>query len=373
MANRAKHTESQRWGLNVLDSYQDHVAVVDPLNYLVDVLLELMRSPLLQLLVDEDVDRVLGSGAESLTDAAVVRQGIIAANFRVLGQFAGHARAIQRTAPEFEDESLHGNSLYAGIAPEAETEAEPNSFRRHEIQENRMNSAGAKLSKTAFPGKMNGMIVTIDGPAGAGKSTVARALARRLGCCYLDTGAMYRAVALAGLQAGVDWNRPEQLAELAATLDLRVSGVKVYLQGEDVTGAVRSQVVTSVTRHAANHPQVRSRLVLLQRAVAAGQDVVTEGRDQGTVVFPQAECKIFLTASPEERARRRQLDLQQRGESATLEEILAAQARRDHEDATRPIGPLCRAEDAVEVLTDGLTQEQVVDRLEELVRSRMPN
>jgi len=216
------------------------------------------------------------------------------------------------------------------------------------------------------------MIVTIDGPAGAGKSTVARALARRLGYCYLDTGAMYRAVALAGLQAGVDWNRPEQLAELAATLHLRVSGAKVFLQGEDVTGAVRSQVVTSVTRHAANHPQVRSRLVLLQRAVAAGQDVVTEGRDQGTVVFPQAECKIFLTASPEERARRRQHDLQQRGEPATLEEILAAQARRDHEDATRSIGPLCRAEDAVEVLTDGLTQEQVVDRLEELVRSRMP-
>ena len=169
-----------------------------------------------------------------------------------------------------------------------------------------------------LPGTINGMIVTIDGPAGAGKSTVARALARRLGYCYLDTGAMYRAVALAGLQAGVDWNRPEQLAELAPTLDLRVSGERIYLQGEDVTDAVRTQAVTSVTRHAANHPQVRAHLVRLQRAVAAGQDIVTEGRDQGTVVFPQAECKIFLTASPEERARRRQRDLQQRGESATL-------------------------------------------------------
>jgi cytidylate kinase len=215
------------------------------------------------------------------------------------------------------------------------------------------------------------MIVTIDGPAGAGKSTVARALARRLGYCYLDTGAMYRAVALAGLQAGVDWNRPQQLAELAPTLDLRVAGARIYLQGADVTDAVRSQAVTSVTRYAANHPQVRAHLVDLQRALAAGQSMVTEGRDQGTVVFPQAECKIYLTASPEERARRRQRDLQERGESASLPQILAAQQRRDQEDASREVGPLRRAEDAVEVLTDGLTEEQVVDRLEELVRSRI--
>jgi cytidylate kinase len=183
---------------------------------------------------------------------------------------------------------------------------------------------------------------------------------------------MYRAVALAGLRAGVDWNRPEQLAELAPTLDLRFSGARLYLQGEDVTDAVRTQEVTSVTRYAANHPQVRGRLVLLQRAMAAGRDIVTEGRDQGTVVFPQAECKIFLTAGAEERARRRQRDLHERGEPATLQQILAAQERRDHEDAAREVGPLLRAEDAVEVLTDGLTQEEVVDRLEELVRSRMP-
>lgn len=219
---------------------------------------------------------------------------------------------------------------------------------------------------------MNGMIVTIDGPAGAGKSTVARALARRLGFCHLDTGAMYRAVALAGLQAGVDWTRPAALAELAATLDIRVSGGRTYLQGVDVTDSVRTQEVTSATRYAANNPQVRAHLVRLQQAVAAGNDIVTEGRDQGTVVFPQAECKIFLTASPEERARRRQLDLQQRGEAGTLEEILTAQQRRDHEDATREVGPLLRAEDAVEVLTDGLTEEQVVASLEELVRNRTP-
>jgi cytidylate kinase len=215
---------------------------------------------------------------------------------------------------------------------------------------------------------MDGMIVTIDGPAGAGKSSVAKALAGRLGFFHLDTGAMYRAVALAGLRQGVDWDRPEQLAELAAVIDLRVRGERIMLQGEDVTAAVRTQEVTAATRHAAGNPQVRARLVLLQREAAEGRDVVTEGRDQGTVVFPAAACKIFLTASPAERARRRLLDLQQQGESATLQQILAQQQRRDEEDAARAVGPLRRATDAVEVLTDGLTQDEVVDRLEALVR-----
>jgi cytidylate kinase len=182
---------------------------------------------------------------------------------------------------------------------------------------------------------------------------------------------MYRAVALAGLRRGVDWNVPEQLAALAAELDLGVRGERIYLEGEDVTATVRTQEVTAATRHAAGNPQVRARLVQLQRAVVAGMDVVTEGRDQGTVVFPAAECKIFLTASPEERARRRLLDLGQQGETATLDQILAEQHRRDAEDAAREVGPLRRADDAVEVLTDGLTQDQVVDRLEGLVRERM--
>lgn len=215
------------------------------------------------------------------------------------------------------------------------------------------------------------MIVTIDGPAGAGKSTVAQALARRLGFSYLDTGAMYRAVALAGLRRGVAWDRPEQLAELARQVDIRVTDDRIHLDGEDVTETVRSLEVTSVTRHAAGNPQVREYLVELQRTVAAGRDdTVTEGRDQGTVVFPHAACKIFLTASPPERARRRLEDLAVRGETATLEEILAAQERRDREDSTRAVGPLVRAPDAIEVLTDGLTIDEVVDRLEALVRKR---
>ena len=199
---------------------------------------------------------------------------------------------------------------------------------------------------------------------------MARALARRLGFRYLDTGAMYRAVALAGLRRGVTWSQPGQLADLARQLDLRVAGDRILLDGEDVTEVLRSSEVTAVTRYAADNPQVREQLVLLQRAVAAGQDIVTEGRDQGTVVFPDAACKIFLTAGPEERARRRLYDLVARGEYATHEGVLLAQQRRDLEDATRPGGTLRAAPDAVEITTDGLTVEQVVDRLESLARRR---
>jgi cytidylate kinase len=212
------------------------------------------------------------------------------------------------------------------------------------------------------------MIITIDGPAGAGKSTVARALARRLGYKYLDTGAMYRAVALAGMRQGVDWDRPEQLAELAGKLDIEVIGEKIFLDGEDETEAVRSSAVTAVTRYAADNPDVRRQLVSLQRASAGGDDVVTEGRDQGTVVFPQAECKIFLTAGAQQRARRRLRDLQDQGESATLEEVMAAQQRRDRRDSTRDVGRLVPAPDAREVCTDGMAFDEVVDHLEAIVR-----
>ncbi len=214
------------------------------------------------------------------------------------------------------------------------------------------------------------MIVTIDGPAGAGKSTVAKALAGRLGFDFLDTGAMYRAVALAGLRRGVDWGRPEQLAQLAAQVSIELACGRMLLDGEDVTAAVRSQEVTAVTRHAADNPEVRARLVELQRRAARGRNVVTEGRDQGSLAFPDAECKIFLTASPEERSRRRVEDLRAQGDRATFEDVLAAQNRRDEEDRSRPVGPLVRAPDAVEVRTDGLAIDQVVDRLEAIVRSR---
>jgi CMP/dCMP kinase len=214
------------------------------------------------------------------------------------------------------------------------------------------------------------MIVTIDGPAGAGKSTVARRLAKRLGFEYLDTGAMYRAVTLAAMRRGLPWSEPEKLAELSRQLPLQVVGCRIFLAHEDVTDAVRTSEVTAVTRYAADNPQVRQHLVSVQRAMAERSSIVTEGRDQGTVVFPDAQCKLFLTASPEERARRRLHDLQQRGESATFEIVLAEQQRRDDRDASRTVGPLRPADDAIQVVTDGMTIEQVVDQLEKIVRER---
>jgi cytidylate kinase len=212
------------------------------------------------------------------------------------------------------------------------------------------------------------MIVTIDGPAGAGKSSAARSLARRLGFHFLDTGAMYRAVALAGVRRGVNWDNPAELAEVAAGLTLEVTDDRVYLNGEDVTAAIRTLEITTLTQYAADNNAVRGLLIERQRAIAAGHDVVTEGRDQATVVFPHAECKIFLTASDEERARRRFQDLLARGEEVDFQVVLDKQRRRDERDVARPFGGLAKAADSIEVNTDGLTPDQVVDRLEEIVR-----
>ena len=216
------------------------------------------------------------------------------------------------------------------------------------------------------------MIVTIDGPAGAGKSSAAKALARRLGFRFLDTGAMYRAVALAASRRGIDWDDPAALGDLARRVNIEVRESRTLLDGQDVSREIRTHAVTSLTHYAASNPAVRARLVELQRSAAGDDNVVSEGRDQGTVVFPAAECKIFLTASAEERARRRLRDLEARGEKLSLQEVLADQNRRDHRDATRDVGPLVVADDAITVMTDGLSADEVVHRLEALVRARMP-
>ncbi|HEX3871070.1 MAG TPA: (d)CMP kinase [Pirellulales bacterium] len=216
------------------------------------------------------------------------------------------------------------------------------------------------------------MIVAIDGPAGAGKSSAARSLARRLGFRFLDTGAMYRAVTLSALRRQLSWDDPQALAELARQIDIELRNDQVLLDGEDVTREIRSLNITSLIHYAADNAGVRARLVELQRQAASGIDVVSEGRDQGTVVFPEAECKIFLNATAEERARRRIQDLEARGEHLPFDEVLRQQNLRDERDRQRPVGPLLRASDAIEINTDGLSPQEVVDRLEHAVRSRMP-
>lgn len=215
------------------------------------------------------------------------------------------------------------------------------------------------------------MIVTLDGPAGAGKSSTARALAARLGWCYMDTGAMYRAVALVALERGLPLDDGPGLAGLVETLGIAFRDGRVFVAGRDVTAEIRTERITQATRPVADAPAVRVAMKFAQRRMAEGIDVITEGRDQGSEVFPHAELKVFLTASAEERARRRQREEVARGRTdSTLEAVLMAQARRDEGDRSRPVGAMRPADDAVVFETDGLPPDEVVERLATLIAER---
>ena len=214
------------------------------------------------------------------------------------------------------------------------------------------------------------MIVTIDGPAGAGKSTVARMVADQLGYMFLDTGAMYRCVTLLAQENEIAWENEDAIGELGRTLAYVAERDKVFIAGEDVTQTIRSPEVTAVVHRAADNLQVREALVNLQRQLASDNNVVTEGRDQGTLAFPDAECKIYLSASPTERAQRRVDQLNANGGSVTLAETLEQQTLRDEQDEARELGGLKAADDALFVVTDGLNIMEVVEHIERLVRIR---
>ena len=216
--------------------------------------------------------------------------------------------------------------------------------------------------------------VAIDGPVGAGKSTVADAVADRLGILHLDTGAMYRALGLTALRRGCDLQDEEAIVRLCRELDVSVSyetdGQHTFVEGEDVTGLIRTQEVSMAASTVSRYAEVRKAMVRLQQKLAAETDMLLDGRDICTTVLPDATAKIFLTASPEERARRRFLELEQKGSGETYEQVLAELKERDYQDMNRPVEPLRQAPDAVLVDSTNLSFDEVVDAILRIVEEK---
>lgn len=214
--------------------------------------------------------------------------------------------------------------------------------------------------------------IAIDGPAGAGKSTIAKILADRLGYIYIDTGAMYRAITLAAVKKGISCEDAQALELLAAKTRIELVrdqslGQRVFCDGDDVTEEVRDPIINQRVSQVAHHEGVRRELVKKQQELAHSRHVVMDGRDIGTVVLPEADLKIFLTASPQERARRRYLELLEKGYSGSLEEIRANLEERDFQDTNRAVGPLRPAPGAVLIDTTYTTQERVVQKILQMV------
>jgi len=217
------------------------------------------------------------------------------------------------------------------------------------------------------------LVIAIDGPSGAGKSTAGRALARRLGYLFLDTGAMYRALGLKALRAGVPLDAEAALAELARTtrIELAGSGDVVSLDGEDVSGAIRTREVSAAASRVSVHPSVRRVMVAHQQEMGRAGGVVLDGRDVGTVVFPHADVKFYVDADPRRRAERRHAELAAAGTASDVDAIEREIRARDHADSTRSDSPLTRAPGAVYLDTTGLAPEEVVQRMAAIVEERL--
>lgn len=217
--------------------------------------------------------------------------------------------------------------------------------------------------------------IAIDGPAGAGKSTIARALAKRLGYIYVDTGALYRAVAYSAVCYGMPPNDEAAVAVLLPAMHVRLGFVdgeqRVFVNDNDVTAYIRTPEMSRAASDVSAFPSVRSFLLELQRRIAAENNVVMDGRDIGTVVLPNARIKIFLTASPEDRARRRALELEEKGTPQPYEDVLRDVQQRDYNDSHRAAAPLRQAEDAVLVDTTGNTLEQSIEQLTRVVEQAL--
>lgn len=212
------------------------------------------------------------------------------------------------------------------------------------------------------------LIIAVDGPSGAGKSTVARAVAKRLGILYLDTGAMYRAIGVAALEQGLDTQDEAAVSELIRTLRMDMKpaengGFRVWVDGRDLTDYIRTPQASRAATDVAAYAAVRSAMVGLQRKIAQGQNVILDGRDIGTTVFPDAPYKFYVSASLEERARRRHAELLARGENQTLEDVTRAIIQRDHDNASRLVSPERQASDALLIDTTGKSVDQVVNEI----------
>lgn len=222
-----------------------------------------------------------------------------------------------------------------------------------------------------------GLIIAIDGPSGAGKSTITKLLAQRLGYLNIDTGGMYRALALAVKRAGISSDDDDALARVCGGISIvferQNGGYRIIADGEDVSEAIRTPEISLLTSRVSSRKVVRDILTRLQREMGAQGGVVLEGRDIGTVVFPDADVKFFLSASVEERGRRRYLELKAKGEDITLEKTIAEVARRDEQDSNREHAPLRKADDAVELDSTALSIEEVVAEMEKIIKARLSN